>query len=83
MRLIIRGKHDDAIRAACKAALNEHYRIFGDYGIIERVTTYTVKLKDSKIAVEIVNRNKSYVATPMIKPRKLKAVHDETGLCFV
>jgi hypothetical protein len=46
MKLIIRGNHDDATRAACKAALDEHLKIFGNYGVSERVTTYTIKIKD-------------------------------------
>lgn len=74
MRHIIKGNPERTERAAMKAALNLHQAKFGDYGPTKKGVTYYLQVEDEKFAIEIINREKSYVATSMMRPRELSKV---------
>lgn len=74
MRHIIKGNPERTERAAMKAALNQHQAKFGDYGPTKKGVTYYLQVEDEKFAIEIINREKSYVATSMMRPRELSKV---------
>ncbi|HCC77884.1 DUF4060 family protein [Atlantibacter hermannii] len=75
MRLINRGsKQSPVARQACAAALQEHYERFGDYGITGKSVDYMIRVDGTKLRVEIRNCQHSYIATPMDKPRRLRAL---------
>ena len=72
MRLINRSKQSPLGRQACDAALAKHVELYGDYGRQKMKRTYTVVVQGTKITVEVVNRNCSYVATAMNCARRLR-----------
>ncbi|MCD7066183.1 DUF4060 family protein [Klebsiella quasipneumoniae subsp. quasipneumoniae] len=72
MRLINRSRHSPLGRQACDAALAKHVELYGDYGRQKMKRTYTVAVQGTKITVEVVNRNCSYVATAMNCARRLR-----------
>lgn len=72
MRLINRSRHSPLGRQACDAALAKHVELYGDYGRQKMNRTYTVVVQGTKITVEVVNRNCSYVATAMNCARRLR-----------
>ncbi|HIE9283238.1 DUF4060 family protein [Klebsiella variicola] len=72
MRLINRSRHSPLGRQACDAALAKHVELYGDYGQQKMKRTYTVVVQGTKITVEVVNRNCSYVATAMNCARRLR-----------
>ncbi|HCA3680740.1 TPA: DUF4060 family protein [Klebsiella pneumoniae] len=72
MRLINRSKQSPLGRQACDAALAKHVELYGDYGMQKMKRTYTVVVQGTKITVEVVNRNCSYVATAMNCARRLR-----------
>ncbi|EPD8812212.1 TPA: DUF4060 family protein [Klebsiella variicola] len=72
MRLINRSKQSPLGRQACDAALAKHVELYGDYGQQKMKRTYTVVVQGTKITVEVVNRNCSYVATAMNCARRLR-----------
>lgn len=72
MRLINRSKQSPLGRQACDAALAKHVELCGDYGRQKMKRTYTVVVQGTKITVEVVNRNCSYVATAMNCARRLR-----------
>ncbi|HBT4786858.1 TPA: DUF4060 family protein [Klebsiella variicola subsp. variicola] len=72
MRLINRSKQSPLGRQACDAALAKHVELYGDYGQQKMKRTYTVVVQGTKITVEVVNRNYSYVATAMNCARRLR-----------
>lgn len=74
MRHIINGNPERKERAAMKAALNLHQAKYGDYGPTKKGVTYTIKVSEEKFFIEIINREKSYVATSMMRPRDLSKV---------
>ena len=74
MRHIIKGHPVRTERAAMKAALNLHQAKFGDYGPTKKGVTYTIKVGEEKFFIEIINREKSYVATSTMRPRELSKV---------
>lgn len=74
MRHIIKGNPERSERAAMKAALNLHQSKYGDYGPTKKGVTYTIKVREEKFFIEIINREKSYVATSMMRPRDLSKV---------
>lgn len=74
MRHIINGNPERTERAAMKAALNQHQAKYGDYGPAKKGVTYTIKVGEEKFSIEIINREKSYVATSMMRPRELSNV---------
>lgn len=74
MRHIIKGNPERTERAAMKAALNQHQAKYGDYGPTKKGVTYTIKVGEEKFSIEIINREKSYVATSMMRPRDLSKV---------
>lgn len=74
MRHIIKGNPERKERAAMKAALDIHQSKYGDYGPTKKGVTYTIKVGEEKFAIEIINREKSYVATSMMRPRDLSKV---------
>ena len=74
MRHIIKGNPERTERAAMKAALNLHQEKYGDYGPTKKGVTYTIKVREEKFFIEIINREKSYVATSMMRPRDLSKV---------
>lgn len=74
MRHIIKGHPERTERAAMKAALNLHQAKYGDYGPTKKGVTYTIKVGEEKFSIEIINREKSYVATSMMRPRDLSKV---------
>ena len=57
-----------------KAALNLHQEKYGYYGPTKKGVTYYLQVEDEKFAIEIINREKSYVATSMMRPRDLSKV---------
>lgn len=72
MRLINRSKQSPLGRQACDAALAKHVELYGDYGRQKMKWTYTVVVQGTKITVEVVNRNCSFVATAMNCARRLR-----------
>ena len=74
MRHIIKGHPERTERAAMKAALDIHQSKDGDYGPTKKGVTYTIKVGEEKFSIEIINREKSYVATSMMRPRELSKV---------
>ena len=74
MRHIIKGNPERTVRAAMKAALKQHQAKYGDYGPTKKGVTYTIKVGEEKFSIEIINREKSYVATSMMRPRDLSKV---------
>ena len=72
MRLINRSRHSPLGRQACDAALAKHVELYGDYVRQKMKRTYTVVVQGTKITVEVVNRNCSYVATAMNCARRLR-----------
>lgn len=74
MRHIIRGNPGPAPRRACEMALQVHQDRFGEYGPQRKRTNYTVSVGSMKFTVEIVNRSASYVATAMIRARRLRSL---------
>ncbi|WP_426762534.1 DUF4060 family protein [Hafnia paralvei] len=74
MRHIIKGNPERTERAAMKAALNLHQEKYGDYGPTKKGVTYKIKVREEKFFIEIINREKSYVATSMMRPRELSKV---------
>lgn len=75
MRLINRGsKQSPLARQACDIALAKHAERYGDYGRSKMKETYTVRVEGVKVWVEVVNRQKSYVATAMTGMRRLRAL---------
>lgn len=74
MRHIIKGNPERTERAAMKAALNLHQAKYGDYGPTKKGVTYYLQVEDEKYAIEIINREKSYVATSMMRPSDLSKV---------
>ena len=74
MRHIIKGHPERTERATMKAALNLHQTKYGDYGPTKKGVTYYLQVEDEKFAIEIINREKSYVATSMMRPRDLSKV---------
>jgi len=74
MRHIIKGNPERTERAAMKAALDIHQAKFGDYEPTKKGVTYTIKVSEEKFFIEIINREKSYVATSMMRPRELSKV---------
>lgn len=72
MRLINRSRHSPLGRHACDAALAKHVELYGDYGRQKMKRTYTIVVQGTKITVEVVNRNCSYVATAMNCARLLR-----------
>lgn len=75
MRLINRGsKQSPLARQACEIALAAHAERYGDYGHSGNTKTYTVQVEGVKVWVEIVNRQKSYVATAMTGMRRLRSL---------
>ncbi|WP_225371515.1 DUF4060 family protein [Klebsiella pneumoniae] len=72
MRLINRSKQSPLGRQACDAALAKHVELYGDYGRQKMKRTYNVVVQGTKITVEVVNRNCSYVATAMNCARRLR-----------
>jgi hypothetical protein len=75
-KIIIKGCDNESQRKACSAALDAHFKKYGDHGPERVRTVYTVRSGKDKIHVEVVNRSKSYVATCMDKPRNLIRVAD-------
>lgn len=75
MKLINRGNKQSPIaRQACALALETHYERYRDYGRSKMKETYTVQVEGVKVWVEVVNRNRSYVATAMTGMRRLRAL---------
>lgn len=72
MRLINRSRHSPLGRQACDAALAKHVELYGDYGRQKMKRTYTIVVQGTKIIVEVVNRNCSYLATAMNCARRLR-----------
>lgn len=74
MKLINRGNKQSPIaRQACEIALATHQKRYGDYGRSKMKETYTVRVEGVKVWVEVVNRSRSYVATPMTGMRRLRS----------
>lgn len=71
---IMRGCTTNEERQACSAALKAHVEHYGDHSPESARTVYSVAVDGKKISVEVVNRAKSYVATCMNKPRRLRSV---------
>lgn len=71
---IMRGCCTDEERKACKAALEAHVEHYGNHSPESIRTVYSVAVDGKKLSVEVVNRAKSYVATCMNKPRRLRSV---------
>ena len=74
MRHIIKADPTQIERLAMEAALNQHQEKYGDYGPTKKGVTYTIKVSEEKFFIEIINREKSYVATSMMRPRDLSKV---------
>ncbi|MFM7946717.1 DUF4060 family protein [Hafnia paralvei] len=74
MRHIIKGNPERKERAAMKAALDIHQSKYGYYGPTKKGVTYTIKVSEEKFFIDIINREKSYVATSMMCPRDLSKV---------
>lgn len=72
MRLINRSKRDPIYGKACTAALQEHYKKYGERARQYHQSLYTVLVNGKKVTVEIVNRRRSYVATAMNGARHLR-----------
>ncbi|MBC8944640.1 DUF4060 family protein [Xenorhabdus indica] len=71
MKFIIRSAVTPLERQAAKAALSEHKNKYGNYGLYKKIETYVVLVGGSKYPIEILNGNKSYVATVVNKKRRL------------
>lgn len=71
---IMRGCANEEERKACSAALGAHCDKYGDHSPESVRTVYSVAVDGKKYSVEVVNRAKSYVATCMNKPRRLRSV---------
>lgn len=75
MKLINRGNKQSPIaRRACEIALAQHHDRFGDFGRSRMQTIYAVRVEGVKVFVEVVNRQKSYVATAMTGARRLRSL---------
>lgn len=72
MRHIIRGELTTAERKAAEAALINHQQRYGNHARRKTSETYRVKVGTKIVAVEIVNRDASYVATVMNHHRSLQ-----------
>jgi hypothetical protein len=72
MKLIIRETRSPIARRACRAALDEHQNVFGNYGPERAYTEYRVKVDGMIVTVEVVNRRASYVATARDGFRRLR-----------
>lgn len=73
-RQIMRGCTTNEERKAFKAALAAHVEHCGDHSPESVRTVYSVAVDGKKLSIEVVNREKSYVATCMNKPRRLRSV---------
>jgi hypothetical protein len=74
MRHIIRGDPTPIERQAAEAALSAHQSRYGDYGRTKVAENYRVQVNGFVVTVEIMNRNSSYVATPMCSDLTSKTV---------
>lgn len=72
MRLINRSVSDPDGGPACTEALREHVERFGNHGRRYTLMMYTVMVNNKKITVEVITRQRSYVATAMIGVRRLR-----------
>ncbi|QMV51291.1 DUF4060 family protein [Ewingella americana] len=70
MKRIIKGDKNLSHLVVAHAAIDSHEKAYGT----RRQgwpSTYLIKYKDSRVAVEVVTRRQSYVATLMIGARNL------------
>lgn len=74
MRHIIRGDPTPLERLAAETALASHQSRYGDYGRPKIAELYRVQVNGFVVTIEVINRNASYVATPMTKPRRLSKI---------
>lgn len=80
MRHIIRGEPDAGARQACEIALTSHQQKYGDYGPQRRRTNYVIAVGGRKFHIEVVNRRRSYVATPMTGFRQRQRIPSNRDL---